>query len=135
MAILSQFGAGREFEAYLAAIAIPDLVFQVLAGGAVGSAFIPVFKTYFARGDDASGWRLANSAMSLAFLVTLPAAGLLVLAADPLVEYVVVPGWDRESKELTASLMRLMLVSPVIFAVSGFFTGVLNSFQRFAAAA
>src|SRR5919199_5750250 len=72
MAILSQFGAGREYEAYLAAIAIPDLVFQVLAGGAVGSAFIPVFKSYFARGDEADGWRLANSAMTLALVVTVP---------------------------------------------------------------
>jgi putative peptidoglycan lipid II flippase len=135
MAILSQFGAGREFEAYLAAIAIPDLVFQVLAGGAVGSAFIPVFKTYFARGEPASGWRLANSAITLAFLITLPVSLLLMLVSGPLVNYLVVPGWDRESKELTASLMRIMLLSPVIFAVSGFLTGVLNSFQRFAAAA
>jgi putative peptidoglycan lipid II flippase len=135
MAILSQFGAGREFEAYLAAIAIPDLVFQVLAGGAVGSAFIPVFNSYFARGDQANAWRLTNTAMTLAFLVTLPVALLLAALARPLVEYVVVPGWDAESKDLTSHLMRVMMVSPVIFAVSGFATSVLNSFQKFAWAA
>src|SRR5919199_2844884 len=72
MAILSQFGAGREYEAYLAAIAIPDLVFQVLAGGAVGSAFIPVFKSYFARGDEEGAWRLTSLVMSLALVVTVP---------------------------------------------------------------
>ncbi|MFN0074695.1 MAG: murein biosynthesis integral membrane protein MurJ, partial [Chloroflexota bacterium] len=43
MVILSQFGTGREFEAYVAAVTVPDIIFQVLAGGAVGSAFIPVF--------------------------------------------------------------------------------------------
>lgn len=135
MAILSQFGAGREYEAFLAAIAVPDLVFQVLAGGAVGSAFIPVFKSYFARGDTADGWRLTSSAMTIAWLVTLPVAGLLALFAQPLVDLLIVPGWDAESKALTAGLMRLMLLSPVIFAVSGFATSVLNSFQRFAWAA
>ena len=41
--IAAHFGAGPEYAAYVAAIALPDLVFQVLVGGAVGSAFIPVF--------------------------------------------------------------------------------------------
>jgi putative peptidoglycan lipid II flippase len=135
MAILSQFGAGRDYEAYLAAIAIPDLVFQVLAGGAVGSAFIPVFKSYFARGADSDAWRLTNSVMTLAFVTTVPVTILLALLSRPLAEYVVVPGWDPSSKDLTAHLMRIMLVSPVIFAVSGFATSILNSFQRFAWAA
>jgi putative peptidoglycan lipid II flippase len=135
MAILSQFGAGRQYEAYLAAIAIPDLVFQVLAGGAVGSAFIPVFKSYFARGEERDAWRLTNSVVTLAFLITLPVAVLLAVFARPVVDYLVVPGWDPSSKDLTAHLMRIMLISPVIFAVSGFATSVLNSFQRFAWAA
>ena len=134
MAILSQFGAGREYEAYVAAITIPDLVFQILAGGAVGSAFIPVFKSYFARGDETSAWRLTSSVMSLAFAVTLPVAGLLALLARPLAE-LIVPGWDAESKELTAQMMRILLLSPVFFAISGFATSVLNSFQLFGWAA
>src|SRR6266536_5351531 len=74
MAILSQFGAGREYEAFLAAIAVPDLVFQVLAGGAVGSAFIPVFKSYFARDEEDQAWRLTSTMMSLAVLATGPVA-------------------------------------------------------------
>ena len=134
MVILSQFGAGREYEAYLAAIAIPDLVFQVLAGGAVGSAFIPVFNSYFARGEADRAWRLTHSVISLTFLATLPVALALAVVARPLTE-LLVPGWDQASKELTAELMRIMLFSPVVFAVSGFATSVLNSFQRFAAAA
>src|SRR6266571_3724847 len=77
MVILSQFGAGRDYEAYLAAIAIPDLVFQVLAGGAVGSAFIPVFKSYFTRGDETNGWRLTSSVMTIAIVGTVPVAVLL----------------------------------------------------------
>lgn len=134
MAILGQFGTGREYEAYVAAIKIPDLVFQVLAGGAVGSAFIPVFKSYLARGAEREARRLTNSVVTLAFLATVPVAGGLALLARPLAD-VLVPGWDAESKDLTAHLMRIMLVSPVIFAVSGFATSVLNSFQRFALAA
>lgn len=132
--VAQQFGTGREYEAFVAALTVPDLVFQVLAGGAVGSAFIPVFKDYFARDDDGGAWHLTSQLMTLALLVTIPVSIVLALLARPLTE-LVVPGWDAESKDLTATLMRIMLVSPAIFAVSGFATSVLNSFQRFALAA
>src|SRR5438093_1607971 len=111
MVILSQFGAGRDYEAYLAAIAIPDLVFQVLAGGAVGSAFIPVFKSYFARGDERDGWQLTSSVMTLALLITAPVAVTLAFIAPPLVNYFLVPGWDADSNHLPPHLMRLWLSS------------------------
>src|SRR5260370_17001675 len=52
MVIAAHFGTGAEYGAYVAAIALPDLVFQVLVGGAVGSAFIPVFKRYLAPDPD-----------------------------------------------------------------------------------
>ena len=37
MIIGSQFGTSRELDAYLAAFRIPDLIFQLVAGGALGS--------------------------------------------------------------------------------------------------
>lgn len=128
--IAQQFGTGREYEAFIAALVIPDLVFQVLAGGAVGSAFIPVFKGYFARDDNDGAWELTSRVMSLALVVTVPFCIGLAVFSRPLTE-IIVPGWDADSKELTATLMRMMLISPAIFAVSGFAISVLNSFQRF----
>jgi putative peptidoglycan lipid II flippase len=128
--LAQQFGTGREYEAFIAALTIPDLVFQVLAGGAVGSAFIPVFKGYFARDDDQGAWRLTSLVISLALLITVPTSLVLAIFARPLTE-LVVPAWDPASKDLTATLMRTMLITPAIFAVSGFATSVLNSFQRF----
>lgn len=128
--VAQQFGTGREYEAFIAALTIPDLVFQILAGGAVGAAFIPVFKGYFANEDENGAWRLTSMVMSLAMVVTIPTSLVLAFLARPLTE-LVVPGWDAQSKDLTATLMRIMLISPAIFAVSGFCISVLNSFQRF----
>jgi putative peptidoglycan lipid II flippase len=132
--VAQQFGTGREYEAFVAALYVPDLVFQVLAGGAVGSAFIPVFKSYLARDEEREAWRLTSSLMTLAMLATGAAALVLAILARPVTD-LLVPGWDDGSKELTATLMRTMLVSPILFAVSGFATSVLNSFQRFGWAA
>ena len=39
----NQFGTSAELDAYLAAFRVPDILFQLVAGGALGSAFIPTF--------------------------------------------------------------------------------------------
>jgi putative peptidoglycan lipid II flippase len=133
MVVVQQFGTA-DYEAFVAALTVPDLVFQIVAGGAVGSAFIPVFKSYFAREEPAEAWHVAAGMMSLAILGTVPLALLLAIFARPVTE-LIVPGRDAAFKDLTAHLMPIMLVSPAIFAISGFATSVLNSFQRFALAA
>jgi putative peptidoglycan lipid II flippase len=124
------FGASPEYEAYVAAIAVPDTVFQVLAGGVMGAAFIPVFARFLESDDQAEAWRLASSAINIAVVLTGAIALLLIVFARPVMA-VMVPGRDAEFQELAAGLVRIMLISPVVFAVSGFATSVLNSFHRF----
>ena len=68
MVLSHQFGTSRDLDAYRAAFNIPDLIFTLIAGGALGSAFIPTFTTYLARGERAEAWRLASAVMNLAFL-------------------------------------------------------------------
>lgn len=132
--VLGQFGTGREYEAYLAAMRIPDLVFQVLLGGAVGSAFIPVFAHARADGDGDGAWRIARALMTAGFLAGGVVALVAIVGAERIAD-LLVPGWDDASRELTARLMRIVLVTPAIFAVSCVATSILQSFDRFAAAA
>lgn len=130
MVISNQFGASHEYEAYLAAIRLSDTLFQVLAGGAVASAFIPVFATYRARHDMDSAWRLASSLLTIAAVVMTPVSILLMVFA-PQVMSLEASGWDRPTQELAANLARILLFSPVLFAVSTFVSSILNSFNRF----
>jgi putative peptidoglycan lipid II flippase len=132
--IAAHFGAGPEYGAYVAAIALPDLVFQVLVGGAVGAAFIPVFKSYHATGRDDEAWYLTSSVINIFFLVALLTSGLLAIFARQIMD-VWVAGQDAQFRETVASLTRILLVTPAIFAVSTFCSSVLNSYNRFAIAA
>ena len=135
MVISSRFGTSGELDAYLAAFRVPDLLFQLMAGGALASAFIPTFAGLLAQGDEQAAWRLAGNIVNL-LLVLLGVLSLLAaFLAKPLVRYVVAPGFDPERQALTASLMRIMLVTPVVFAISGTFMGILNSYQCFLAPA
>jgi putative peptidoglycan lipid II flippase len=131
MIIGQQFGTSGELDAYLAAFRLPDILFQLVAGGALGSAFIPTFSGYLAQGDEQGAWRLASAVINLVLLL-LSALALLAAAFAPLlVAKVIAPGFDPAKRALTAQLMRLMLLSPVVFGVSGIVMGVLNSYQHF----
>ncbi len=74
-------------------------------------------------------------ASSIANLVILGLGAVSALAAwvaPWLVQKILAPGFsDPDQITLTIELLRIMLLSPVIFGVSGLLMGVLNGNQRF----
>lgn len=131
MIIGAQFGTSAELDAYLAAFRVPDLLFQLVAGGALGSAFIPTFATYWVKDDDAGAWLLFSRVLNLVTLLLVVLAGVGAYFAPALVERVIAPGFAPEQQALTASLMRWMLISTVIFGASGLVMAALNALQHF----
>lgn len=127
----AQFGTSAELDAYLAAFRIPDLIFQLVAGGALGSAFIPTFAGYWVRGDKSGAWQLFSRTLNLITLILVGLAGLAALFALPLVRLIIAPGFTPEQQVLTANLMRWMLTGTVIFGASGLVMGALNALQHF----
>lgn len=125
------FGAGAELDAYYAAQRLPELLYTVVAGGALGSSFIPVFTRFLTKGDDAGAWRLASAVLTLA----MAAAGVLTLAlallAPWFVPNVLVVGVPAEQAALTTQMTQMMLVTVVIFTSSGLIMGILNAHQLF----
>lgn len=131
MMIGARFGTSADLDAYLAAFRLPDLLFQLVAGGALGSAFIPVFTGCLARRELNGAWRLFSAITNLVLVLMTALAGLMALLAPWLVRTLLAPGFTLAQQALTADLMRWMLLSTVIFGFSGIVMGVLNSFQHF----
>ncbi|MBI5652175.1 MAG: murein biosynthesis integral membrane protein MurJ [Chloroflexi bacterium] len=128
--ISHQFGTARALDAYFAAFTIPDFIFNVLAGGALGSAFIPTFAAALAN-DAHRAWRLARAIIALTFFLMTALAIVLAIFSPPLVAIAVAPGFTPADQELTATLMRAMLLTPIVFGVSGIIMGILNAHQHF----
>ena len=126
-----QFGLSGEMDAYDAAFNLPDLLFTLIAGGALVSVLIPVLSDYLTAGDRDGAWRLASAVANLSFLVTAVLALAAIIAADALVAQLIAPGFEPEKQRLTAGLMRLILISTALFALSGVATGVLHAHQHF----
>lgn len=130
MVLAGSFGAGPELDAYFAAFRVPDFIFQVLAGAALGAAFLPTFAGLYGQGRHAAAWRLAGAGISLATLGGAVAAGVCFLLAPVLVP-LTVPWFPPEQQQRTVDLTRIMLASSVLFCASGLVTGVLNGRHHF----
>jgi putative peptidoglycan lipid II flippase len=130
------FGTSAELDAYFAAFRVPDLLFTVLAGGALGSAFIPMFTGLLAEeGTRPRAWRLASAVLNNLLTVLSIVTGLALLVAPVLVQTLLVPAWTPAQQDLTAGLMRVMLFSTLIFGVSGLVMGTHNAHHHFLAPA
>ena len=130
--IAKWYGTGDQINAYYVAARLPDILFTLVAGGALASAFVPTFTGYLTRDDRAGAWRLASGVMNLVLLVLVALGVLAALLAPLLVRYVLAPGFeDPALLALTVSLLRLLLVTAVIFGVSGLLMGILNAHQHF----
>ncbi len=131
MVVAGTFGTGPELDAYYAAFGVPDLLFTLIAGGALASAFIPVFSGYLARRDTAGAWRLASAVTNLVFLVVAVIAVLMAWATPALVSGLIAPGFSAAQQQLTVRLIYPILLSTLIFSVSGIVMGILNAHQHF----
>lgn len=129
--ISRQFGTSGEYAAYLAAMRIPDFVFQVMAGGAVGAAFIPVFTQYIAQGRDEDGWRVVSTIYNLAIILMSPIVVLLMIFA-PQVVALLAPEFPPDILQLSAEVAHILLVLPLLFTLGVLSTSVLQSLKSFA---
>jgi len=127
------FGTSPEMDAFLAANRVSETLFVLMAGGALGSAFIPTFTGLLTKGERNPAWRLASAIANLVLVVLILAAIIAAIFAQPLVHYVLAPGFANEpgQEDLTVNLLRIMLPSAVIFGLSGLVMGILNSHQVF----
>lgn len=125
------FGTTPELDAFLAAQRLPDLLFNLVAAGALASAFIPTFTGLLTNGDRPGAWRLASGVLTTISLVLVTASAAAALLAPWLVSTVLARGYSPEQQTLAAHLLRIQLLAPTIFGLSGLIMGILNAHQRF----
>ena len=131
--IARTFGTSGDLDALFAATTFSDLLFSVIAGGAIASIFIPVFSGYLVADDAARRkcWQFASAAVNDIFLVVAIFSFVGAIFAAPIVENFLAPGFPPERQALAANLLRLVLISTTIFGVSGMVTAILHAHNHF----
>ena len=129
--IARYFGIGADLDAYYAAFKLPDLLFTVVAGGALATAFIPVFASFLADDDLEGAWRLASSITNLVALIVSALAIMAGLLAPWLMRTLIAPGFDTAGQSEAVAVMRIVLISTLVFGVSAVQGSVLHGFKHF----
>lgn len=133
-AVAEVFGRTAATDAFFAAFALPDLMYQLLVGGALSSAFIPVFTQYLAKDEEKEAWHVASTFLNATFLILLAVMVLGVVFTPALAPFVGV-GFTGENRELLILLMRATFPAVFFTALAGLCIGVLHSYKSFVAPA
>jgi putative peptidoglycan lipid II flippase len=131
--VAGAFGAGSELDAFNSANRVSETLFNLVAGGALASAFLPTFTTLLTREDRKGAWQLASALANLIVIVVASLGLIVVIFAPQVVSTILAPGFanDPALLDLTVSLLRWMLPSALLFAVSGLVMSILNAHQVF----
>lgn len=127
----AQFGTGTEASAYVAAFRLPETLLNLIGGGTLSSAIIPVLLRAAHADGPAAEQRLVNLVLTAIGLVATGAAALGMVFAGPFVRVVLAPGFDAPTSALTITLARVMLLQPPLIVVTTVAIAVLNSRSQF----
>jgi putative peptidoglycan lipid II flippase len=129
--IAATFGTGTASDAFATAQRIPELVYNLIAGGALGSSFIPVFARYLRAEDQPGAWRLASAVITLSSLAAALLSLLVALFAPQIVSGFLAPHSTPSEQALIVSLTQIMMLTPFIFSISGLLMGILQAHGSF----
>ena len=127
--IAGLFGATGLVSAFRVAQIIPIMLYDLLVGGMVSSAFVPVFSEQ-AEKNRAELWHIATVILSLTATV-MAAVVILIELTAPQVAFFIVPGFDESLLAETTRLIRITTPAVLFLSLSGIFTGLLHALKRF----
>jgi len=119
--------------AFFSANRVSETLFNLIAGGALGSAFIPTFTGFLAKDEQGAAWRLAAGVANLVTLTLSILAAIAFFFAPQIVRYLLAPGLAENPVllSLTVDLLHIQLISAVLFGLGGLVVGILNAHQVF----
>jgi putative peptidoglycan lipid II flippase len=127
-------GADSTGDTYLAANNVPNIVFEVVAGGALASLVVPMLAGGIATGDREQVRRTASALLGWSLLVLTPLAVLLAVGAEP-VARLLLGSADPVQVDLAARFLVVFAPQVVLYGIGIVLTGVLQAHRRFAAPA
>jgi putative peptidoglycan lipid II flippase len=130
MALTNLFGASGAVDALNVAIIVPKNVYDLLIGGHVNSALVPVLSEVAARDGHKALWQLVSVLFSLVTVV-LSLLVLLLEVFAPQVVQLVGSGFDRSTQALATDLLRLTVPALIFLSLFAVLSGALYALREF----
>jgi putative peptidoglycan lipid II flippase len=126
---------------YTTANTVPNIVFEVVAGGALAAAVVPAVAAAVQQGDRAATARTVSALLTWTVLLLVPVTLLGYALTGPIVRGLLGGGGSRCSGQLVLmvatgeQMLRVFLVQVPIYGVCVVLAGVLQAHRRFLAPA
>jgi putative peptidoglycan lipid II flippase len=124
-------GADSTGDTYQAANTVPNIVFEVVAGGALAGLVVPMLAGGIAAGDREQVRRTASALLGWTLLVLTPLAVVIALFAEPIARLLLGSGGDAEVA-VAARFLLVFAPQVVLYGIGIVLTGVLQAHRRFA---
>ena len=124
-------GADSTGDTYQAANTVPNIVFEVVAGGALAGLVVPMLAGGIAVGDREQVRRTASALLGWTLLVLTPLAVAIALLAEPIARLLLGSGDDAEVA-LAARFLLVFAPQVVLYGIGIVLAGVLQAHRRFA---
>lgn len=132
IAFAALFGAGAVADAYTVAFRIPNLLRDLLAEGALSSAFVPTFTAALQNEGKAQADALGNLVLSVMLVLTGVLTGLGMLFSEELVVLMAQGfGGDAAKVALATRLTQVMMPILALVSLGAVWMGMLNAQRRF----
>lgn len=128
--ISGKLGQGVASDIYMAAFLLPDTLFFLIAGGALSSAFIPVFTEMLAHGEEDRAWKLFSTVASVMFIIVSAFIVIGFLFTRPLVSLLAY-GFRPDMIDQVVPLTRIVLPAQICFFLGGLMMGAQQARGRF----
>jgi putative peptidoglycan lipid II flippase len=120
---------------YQTANTVPNIVFEVVAGGALASLVVPLIAGAVARADTAEVASTTSALLTWALTLLVPAALLVGLLARPIVSLLIgtpPPGCDRAAVlDVGTRMLQLFAPQVPLYGVGLVLAGVAQAHRRF----
>jgi putative peptidoglycan lipid II flippase len=127
------FGASGFMDAWLVAFKIPNFLRRLFAEGSFSQAFVPVISEYKHKRSQEEVRQLVDEVAGTFGVVLFVVTAIGVIAA-PLIILAFAPAWHDDMDQWSAASSMLRWTFPYLFfiSLSALFSGVLNSYNKFA---
>jgi len=124
-------GATDLGDIYLAANTVPNIIFEIVAGGALASLVVPLLAGPIASGDHQTLRRTVSALLTLTVTVLAVLSALLAIGA-PQVIGVLAPDAGEAQREAGITMLRVFAPQLPLYGIGIVLTGVLQAHRRFA---
>ncbi|GAB4454862.1 MAG: murein biosynthesis integral membrane protein MurJ [Armatimonadaceae bacterium] len=129
MVIARIFGQNEITDIYNRAFAVPDMLYLMMAGGALSTVFIPVFTGYLQNNKDEEAWKTFGRVITLVAVAVAAVILLAELLAYPLCR-LAAPKFSEQAVADMVPLTRILLPAQFFFFVGGLIIATLQARER-----